>query len=215
MEASCRWQCTTSNTKPTFCWLARRCSHTSGWTCTRNWAAGGPCLEVTVCSRIAYTDGVTDRNWKLGFTGQWALHIGRADLPGRLPWTATILISHLQCSGILQCYIHWLGFSFRFYLCGTCTERKLRQQKHAELCARIGIMPAIGIRTRHSKSATLLVNVDNSSIHAMKMHTGAVDLRLHSFLNFGSGSGQHHSPAAWLPGEKLGTEFYVFLHRAF
>lgn len=89
-----------------------------------------------------------------------------------------------------------LGFGFRFYLCGTCTERKLRQQKHTELFARTGIMAKIGIRKRHYKSAALLVKVDNPSIHAMIMHAGTVDLRLHSFLNFGSGSGQHHSPAA-------------------
>lgn len=129
MEASCRWQCTTSNTKPTFCWLARRCSQTSGWNCTRNWAAGGPCHEVTVRSRIAYTDGVIERTWKFGPPGQRPLHIGRADLPGRLPWTATILISHLQCSGILQCYIHWAS-AFGFVCVGpaqnvNCVDRNL------------------------------------------------------------------------------------------
>jgi len=49
-------------------------------------------------------------------------------------------------------------------------------------------MPAIGIKTRYYKSATLLVNVDNSSIRAIKMRTGAVDLRLRSSFNFGSTS---------------------------
>jgi len=126
----------------------------------RNWAAGGPCHEVTVCSRIAYTDGVIERTWKFGPLGQRPLHIGRADLPGRLPWTATILISHLQCAGILQCYIQWAS-AFGFVCVGPAQNvnclngNLLKCLKGLELCLLLaserGIIPR--------KSATLLVKL--------------------------------------------------------
>jgi len=118
---------------------------------------------------------------------------------GRPTWPSAVNCYHPDIPlAVLRhvAVLHTVGFSFRFCLCATCTEHKLRQQKHAELFARIGIMPAIGIRTRHYKTATLLANVDNSSMHAMKTHTGAVDLRLNPFFNFDSGNDQHHSPTA-------------------
>jgi hypothetical protein len=106
---------------------------------------------------------------------------------GRPTWPSAVNCYHPDIPLAVPQHIAVSGLQLSVLFVCAYTERKLRQQKPAEFSARIRIMPTSGIRTRHYKFTPLLVKVDNPFVHAKTMHTGAVDLHLHSFLSFGAG----------------------------